>query len=99
VEADPEGYAGLWLKAAKEGRDVRALTGIYNMLFAEAVQGVDEPHTFDELAKLNRAERRQLMRQLESRAGQSLSAPTSGAASRRNSTTSAKAERNGPDRR
>jgi predicted flap endonuclease-1-like 5' DNA nuclease len=66
VEADPEGYAGLWLKAAKEGRDVRALTGIYNMLFAEAVQGVDEPHTFDELAKLNRAERRQLMRQLES---------------------------------
>jgi hypothetical protein len=65
VEADPEGFAKLFMKAAKEGRDVRALTAIYDRLYGEEVGHVEEPHTFDELAKLTREQRRQLLTQLE----------------------------------
>jgi hypothetical protein len=68
VEADPEGFAKLFMKAAKEGRDVRALTAIYDRLYGEEAAHVDEPHTFDELAKLSREQRRALITQLE-RAG------------------------------
>lgn len=65
VEADPEGFAKLFMKAAKEGRDVRALTAIYDRLYGEEVGHVDEPHTFDELAKLDDGQRRTLLRRLE----------------------------------
>ena len=40
-------------------------TAIYDRLYGEEAAHVDELHSFDELAKLGREERRALMRQLE----------------------------------
>jgi hypothetical protein len=53
------------MKAAKEGRDVRALTAIYDRLYGEEVGHVEEPHTFDELVKLTREQRGALVTQPE----------------------------------
>ena len=65
VEPDPDKYVALWEKAAAEGRDVRALSAIFKMIYEDDVAHVDVPHTFDEVKKLEREERRALMRQLE----------------------------------
>jgi len=44
---------------------VRALNGILDRVYRNETVRVDEPHSFDELAKLTRDERRQLITQLE----------------------------------
>jgi hypothetical protein len=64
LEEDPEGVAEGIMKAIKEGRGVRAFTAIIDRAYAGETE-VDEPHIFDELAKLTREERRQLLTQLE----------------------------------
>jgi hypothetical protein len=53
------------MKAIREGRDVRALISILDRVYSDDTGHVDEPHTFDELAKLSRAQRRALLTQLE----------------------------------
>ena len=66
VEADPEKYVRLWEKAAAEGRDVRALTKIFELIYADTQNRyVPEPHSFDEFAKLSREDRRHLIARLE----------------------------------
>jgi hypothetical protein len=65
VEADPEKYVALWEKAAERGSDIRALSAIFKLIYEDDAGHVDEPHTLDELAKLTRSERRQLITQLE----------------------------------
>jgi hypothetical protein len=65
MEADPETVAELAWKAMKEGRDVRAITAMLDRTYGDSTVRIEEPHTFDELAKLNRDERRQLIAQLE----------------------------------
>jgi hypothetical protein len=52
-------------KAMQEGRDVRAITAMLDRTFGEESAHVAEPHTFDELAKLSREQRRALITQLE----------------------------------
>ena len=49
-------------KAVLEGRDVRAITTLLDRVYADHVE---EPHTFDQLAKLTREQRRTLLTQLE----------------------------------
>jgi len=44
---------------------VRALNGILDRVYGNETVHVDEPHTFDELAKLSREQRRALITQLE----------------------------------
>ena len=51
------------MKAIREGKDVRALMSILDRLYTDDAH-VEEPHTFYELAKLSRDERRQLLTQL-----------------------------------
>jgi hypothetical protein len=65
MEADPETVAELAWRAMKEGRDVRAITAMLDRTYGEEAGHVEEPHTFDELAKLSREQRRALMTQLE----------------------------------
>jgi hypothetical protein len=65
MEADPETVAELAWKAMQEGRDVRAITAMLDRTFGEESAHVAEPHTFDELAKLSREQRRALITQLE----------------------------------
>jgi hypothetical protein len=65
LEADPEAVAEYGMRAIREGRDVRALTSILDRVYSDDVGHVDEPHSFDELARLTRSERRQLLSQLE----------------------------------
>jgi hypothetical protein len=65
LEQDPEAVADYVMAAIKAGKDIRALTSILDRVYSDEAGPVDEPHTFDELAKLNRDERRLLMRQLE----------------------------------
>jgi hypothetical protein len=48
-----------------EGRDVRAITTLLDRVYGDDAVRVEEPHTFDELAKLSREERRRLIVQLE----------------------------------
>jgi hypothetical protein len=64
LEADPEAVAEYGMKAIREGRDVRALMSILDRVYTDDAH-VDEPHSFDELAKLSPSERRQLLTQLE----------------------------------
>jgi hypothetical protein len=52
-------------KAVLEGRDVRAITTLLDRVYADDAAHVEEPHTFDQLAKLDQQQRRALMRQLE----------------------------------
>jgi hypothetical protein len=68
MERDPQTVADVAWKAMKEGRDVRAITAMLDRTYGEETGHVEEPHTFDELAKLSRAQRRALITQLE-RAG------------------------------
>jgi hypothetical protein len=49
----------------KEGRDVRAITAMLDRTYGEETGHVEEQHTFDQLAKLSREQRRQLLIQLE----------------------------------
>jgi hypothetical protein len=65
MEADPETVADLAWRAMKEGRDVRAITAMLDRTYGEEAGHVNEPHTFDELAKLTRQQRRALITQLE----------------------------------
>jgi hypothetical protein len=51
-------------KAVLEGRDVRAITQLLDRVYGDDAP-VEEPHTFDELAKLDREQRRALIRRLE----------------------------------
>lgn len=44
---------------------MRALNGILDRVYGNETVHVDEPHTFDELAKLSREQRRALITQLE----------------------------------
>jgi hypothetical protein len=52
-------------KAVLEGRDVRAITMLLDRVYADDAAHVEEPHTFDQLAKLTREQRRTLLTQLE----------------------------------
>ena len=52
-------------KAVLEGRDVRAITTLLDRVYADDAAHVEEPHTFDQLAKLTREQRRTLLTQLE----------------------------------
>jgi hypothetical protein len=63
--------ADLWWKAAKEGRDVRALTALFDRLYATE-QHIEMPSTLDALEKLTRDQRRILLRQIEDEDGPSL---------------------------
>jgi hypothetical protein len=65
VEADPDKYVALWEKAAERGSDIRALSAIFKLIYEDDAGHVDEPHSFDEFARLTRTERRQLLTQLE----------------------------------
>lgn len=65
MEEDPETVADVAWKAMKEGRDIRALTAILDRTYGDETGHVPEPHTFDELAKLDRSQRRALLTQLE----------------------------------
>jgi hypothetical protein len=65
MEADPETVAELAWKAMREGRDVRAITAMLDRTYGDESAHVEEPHTFDELAKLSREQRRALITQLE----------------------------------
>jgi hypothetical protein len=52
------------MKAIREDKDVRALMSILDCVYTDDAH-VEEPHTFDELAKLMREQRRTLVTQLE----------------------------------
>jgi hypothetical protein len=65
VEADPDKYVALWEKAAERGSDIRALSAIFKLIYEDDAGHVAEPHSFDEMARLTREERRQLLTQLE----------------------------------
>jgi hypothetical protein len=65
MEADPETVAELDWKAMKEGRDVRAITAMLDRTYGDETGHVEEPHTFDELVKLSREQRRALILRLE----------------------------------
>jgi hypothetical protein len=68
VEIDPAALKAYIQKAVLEGRDVRAITSLLDRVYGDEAVHVEEPHTFDELAKLSREQRRALITQLE-RAG------------------------------
>ena len=55
---------------------MRAITTLLDRVYAEDAAHVDEPHTFDELAKLDQQQRRALMRQLEREGMAPFVAPT-----------------------
>lgn len=57
--------AELAWRAMKESRDVRAITAMLDRTYGDESAHVEEPHTFDELAKLSREQRRALITQLE----------------------------------
>jgi hypothetical protein len=65
MAADPQTVADIAWKAMKEGRDVRAITAILDRTYGEDTQHVEDPHTFDELAKLSREQPRALITQLD----------------------------------
>ena len=65
MEADPEAVAKVAWKAMQEGRDVRAITAMLDRTYGDETTHVEEPHTFDEQAKLSREQRRALILQLE----------------------------------
>jgi hypothetical protein len=65
MEADPQTVADVAWKAMKEGRDVLAITAMLDRTYGDETTHVDEQHTFDELAKLTREQRRALITQLE----------------------------------
>jgi hypothetical protein len=68
MEDDPETVAQVAWTAMEEARDVRAITAMLDRTYGDDTGHVEEPHTFDELAKLSRDQRRALITQLE-RAG------------------------------
>jgi hypothetical protein len=49
----------------KKGRDVRAVTAMLDRTYGDEAAHIGGPHTFDQLAKLSREQRRQLLTQLE----------------------------------
>jgi hypothetical protein len=66
-EEDPEALKSYIRRRVQNGQEIpRGLILALETLYsAEESVHVDEPHSFDELAKLSREERRQLLRQLE----------------------------------
>jgi hypothetical protein len=65
MEIDPTALKAYIQKAVLEGRDVRAITTLLDRVYGDDVVHVEEPHSFDELAKLTREQRRALVTQLE----------------------------------
>ncbi len=65
MEGDPETVAATAWNAMKEGRDIRAITAILDRAYGDDTGYVEDPYTFDELARLSRDDRRTLLRQLE----------------------------------
>lgn len=76
VEIDPKALKAYIQKAVLEGRDVRAITTLLDRVYGDEAVHVEVPHTFDELAKLDREQRRTLMRQLERDGFGPFTAPT-----------------------
>jgi hypothetical protein len=66
IEKDPQKIVRYVMDSIERGRDIpRALVSLLDSLYDDAAAYVEEPNTLDELAKLTRDQRRQLMRQLE----------------------------------
>ena len=67
LEEDPKALKTYVQDRVRKGADIRRglMLALETLYAAEDQQRIEEPHTFDEFRKLDRDERRQLLRQLE----------------------------------